>query len=122
MIKARSACGGVKDSRFVALPGATVGLNEDGERLLSKSCLHLGNVVLLDGLVVFNVDLVDGAASIVGASLGGAVSTRCVGIVSLLIGKPVLIVVHGTGGLTTLAAVGTIGGTVGAVNELLLRE
>ena len=122
MIEVRSACGGVKDSRFVALPGTTVSLNEDGERLLSKSSLHLGDVVLLNGLVVNNVGLVDGTASVVVASLSGGVSTRCVGVVSLVIGKPVLIVVHGTGGLTTIATIGAIGGTVGAVNELLLRE
>ena len=44
----------VEDTTAVSLPGGSVGLNEDGKRLLVESGLHLGDAVGLDG-----VDLVD---------------------------------------------------------------
>ena len=56
------------------------------------------------------------------ARFGGGVSARCVWVSRLKVSLIVLVVVHGASRLTSLTTVGAIGGTIGAVYKLLLRE
>ena len=88
---------------------------------MGESGLHLLDAISTDSLVGADVDR-GGALSIVGASVLSGLGSRDVGVGGLKLGLVCLIVRHGTLRVSTLAAVRAVVCTVGAINELLLRE
>ena len=90
--------------------------------MLSESGLHLRDVVASDSLVVLDIDGGSGTALVKGASLLSSAVTRGVRVVCFELSAVELIVMHGTGWLTTIASIRAISSTVSAVNKLLLRE
>jgi len=111
----------VEDTAGVSLPGGSVGLNEDGEGLLGESGLHLGDVAGEDGgdLLVSDAGAGDGGlARLGGGGRSGGVAVGSLGIGGVSAG----VVLHGGCGPSTVATVGAVVSTVGAINELLLGE
>lgn len=114
--------GWIEDTRAVTLPSISIGLDEDWKRLLSKGSLHLRNVITWDSLVVFHIYSRCFTAWVKRACLLRRTMARSIWIVCFQLGLIILVVVHSSHWITSIAAVWAVWSSICAVNELLLRE
>ena len=119
VIKVGAAGSGVEDTAGVGLEDTFVGLDGDGDWLLSDGGHQLRDAVRCD--ISLSGDSYIGVhAGAVLAGLLGGVGARGVGVGRLELSVVSLVVDHGTIHGSTIASVGAVCATIGAVDKLLL--